>query len=80
MRDMKFYIFNKNHEPLCWYDKALEFDTFKAAALFLGELDEDFAEEAVVSECIFYYDGGYLNATNMTINDAGELVERGESK
>ncbi len=75
-RDMKFHIYNMEHEPLCWEDKALEFDTFKAALRFLYEVDAinaDLLANAAINEDILYYDGGYVNATNLTVvND--ELV------
>ena len=75
-RDMKFHIYNMEHEPLCWEDKAWEFDTFKAALRFLYEVDAinaDLLANAAINEDILYYDGGYVNATNLTVvND--ELV------
>ena len=74
VRDMKFHIYNMEHEPLCWDDKALEFNSANDAYDFLRDVDEDLIEECVVVQDILYYDGGYINATNLRIvND--ELVK-----
>ena len=73
IRDMKFHIYNPDHEPLCWEDKALEFDTLAAANAFLRSVgDEDLLEDAVIAENILYYDGGYLNATYLRVSEDGE--------
>lgn len=77
VRDMKFHIYNMEHEPLCWDDKALEFDFAEDAHDFLRDVDENLLEGVVVVQDILYYDGGYINATNMRIvND--ELVKMEE--
>ena len=74
VRDMKFHIYNMEHEPLCWDDKALEFDFAEDAHDFLRDVDEDLLDNIVVVQDILYYDGGYINATNLRIvND--ELVK-----
>ena len=74
VRDMKFHIYNMEHEPLCWEDKALEFDFAEDAHDFLRDVDEDLLDNAVVVQDILYYDGGYINATDLRIvND--ELVK-----
>ena len=74
VRDMKFHIYNTEHEPLCWEDKALEFDTRKSAEAFLCGVDEELLEGIVITEDILYYDGGYLNATYLRISDDGEWL------
>ena len=75
-RSMKWHIFNEYNEPLCWDGKALEFDTKASAERFLhSHIDTmyDSYEEycktfgVAIKECIFYYDGGYLNATNKVV-------------
>ena len=77
VRDMKFHIYNMEHEPLCWDDKVLEFDFADNAYDFLRDVDADLIEGCVVVQDILYYDGGYINATNMRIvND--ELVKMEE--
>ena len=77
VRDMKFHIYNMEHEPLCWDDKALEFDFANDAYDFLRDVDEDLLDNVVVVQDILYYDGGYINATNLRIvND--ELVKMEE--
>ena len=74
VRDMKFHIYNMEHEPLCWEDKALEFDFAEDAHDFLRDVDEDLLDNVVVVQDILYYDGGYINATDLRIvND--ELVK-----
>ena len=79
-REMKFHIYNMEHEPLCWGEKALEFDTFKSALRFLYEVDainRDLVVDAVINEDILYYDGGYINATDLRIHN-DELVKMEE--
>ena len=76
-RDMKFHIYNMEHEPLCWENKALEFDYAEDAHDFLREVDEDLLEGCVIIQDILFYDGGYINATDLRIvND--ELVKMEE--
>ena len=76
-RDMKFHIYNMEHEPLCWEGKALEFDYAEAAHDFLRDVDEALLEGCVVVQDILFYDGGYINATDLRIvND--ELVKMEE--
>lgn len=77
VRDMKFHIYNMEHEPLCWENKALEFDFAEDAHDFLRDVDEDLTENCVVVQDILYYDGGYINATDLRIQrdeDAGDYV------
>lgn len=77
IRDMKFHIYNIEHEPLCWGDKALEFDFAEDAHDFLRDVDEDLLDGIVVVQDILYYDGGYINATDLRIRD-DELVKMEE--
>ena len=67
VRDMKFHIYNMEHEPLCWEDKALEFDFAEDAHDFLRDVDEDLLDNVVVVQDILFYDGGYINATDLRI-------------
>lgn len=75
VRDMKWHIWSSKLEeyPLCWEDKALEFDTEADARSFLeyairaSEHNEEFYKDVVVSESILYYDGGYIDATNLRV-------------
>ena len=82
VRDMKWHIYNINHEPLCWEDKALEFDTLESANKFFKDVEKVISEDggildnAIIVEDILYYDGGYINATNLSVVD-DELVELG---
>ena len=79
-RVKKFHIYNMEHEPLCWEDKALEFDTLESANKFLKDVEEFIFEDGgildntIIVEDILYYDGGYINATGMSVVD-DELVE-----
>ena len=76
-RDNKFHIYNMEHEPLCWENQALEFDFAEDAHDFLRDVDEDLIEGCVVVQDILFYDGGYINATDLRIvND--ELVKMEE--
>lgn len=87
VRDMKYHIYETRDcvNPLCWDEKALEFDTIESACRFLCDLFEivkdtgeaEIYENATVKHDILYYDGGYLNATNLTIEcDAEECENR----
>lgn len=74
---MKWHIFNEHDEPLCWDDQALEFDTKESAERFLHSYvdamyDDRYDEYCQTfgvefKNCILYYDGGHLNATNKII-------------
>lgn len=73
-RDMKWHIYNMEHEPLCWDNKALEFDSPEDAHDFLRDVDDALLDGVVVVQDILFYDGGYINATDLRIvND--ELVK-----
>ena len=87
-RDRKWHIYNMEHEPLCWDKKALEFDYPEDAHDFLRDVkeymlrdtDRDMLESVVVVQDILFYDGGYINATDLRVKedkDAGviELVK-----
>ena len=87
VRDMKYHIYETKEcvNPLCWDDKALEFDTLESAAKFLCALfeivkntgEEEAYENATIKQDMLYYDGGYLNATNLTVEyDAEECENR----
>lgn len=76
-RDMKWHIYNMEHEPLCWDDKALEFDFAEDAHDFLRDVDElILLEGAIVVQDILYYDGGYINATDLRIQEDEETAEQ----
>lgn len=76
VRDMKFHIYNMGHEPLCWENKALEFDFAEDAHDFLRDVDElMILEGAIVVQDILYYDGGYINATDLRIQFDDETGE-----
>lgn len=79
-RPMKYHIYNTNYnsEPLCVDGKAAEFDNWEAAERFANSVIEntDFdMEEAYIKKDILYYDGGYIDATNLIINEEEELEE-----
>ena len=76
IQSLKWHIFNESNEPLCWDDKALEFNTKESAERFLhSHVDtmydsyEEYCETfgVTIKECILYYAGGYLNATNKIV-------------
>lgn len=72
-RPMKWHIYGPEHYPLCWDDKALEFDTnmsareFLASAIENSEWSEEFWVEVEIEKDILYYDGGYIDATNLCV-------------
>ncbi len=75
-RDMKWHIYNMEHEPLCWDNQALEFDFAEDAHDFLREVDElMILEGAIVVQDILFYDGGYINATDLRIQFDDETGE-----
>ena len=72
MKKSKFYIFDMHHDPLCYDDCVLEFDTAKSAEKFLeGFKSYDYQElnlyNALILEEIYFHDGGYLDATNLMV-------------
>lgn len=71
--DMKWYIFNKDDEPLTWDDKAIYFPSLLSANAFIEatksyvpEPEEDYYTNAVAREVILYYDGGYISVDDIT--------------
>lgn len=87
VRDMKYHIYETREyvNPLCWDDKALEFDTIESACRFLCAIfkivrdtnEENLYQTATIKQDILYYDGGYLNATNLIVEyDAEECENR----
>lgn len=84
-RPMKYHIYNTKYgnEPLCADGKAVEFDNWEAAERFANSVIEntDFdMEDAYIMKDIFYYDGGYINATNLIINEEEKLEEVEENE
>lgn len=73
VRPMKWHVYGPENHPLCWNDQALEFDTNMDAREFLKSAmenslwSEDFWVEAEIKEDILYYDGGYMDATNLRV-------------
>lgn len=76
MREMKWYIFNSQDEtiPLCWGNKCLEFDTEKDATKFFESIPRSLRRNAIIKECIMYYDGGYFNASGYTRDSLDDAV------
>ena len=85
VRGMKYHIYETRDcvNPLCWDDKALEFDTIESTCRFLCDLfeivkdtnEEEIYKNATVKHDILYYDGGYLDATNLTVEYDAEECE-----
>ena len=82
MTEMKFYIFKEiadpetgdlNEYPMRWDEQAVQFDTEANAQRFLevcrenSDPESEFYKGAFIKECIFSYDGGYINCENLTI-------------
>jgi len=75
IKEKKWHIYHKRTgEPLCWDEKALEFDTREDTEVFLysiilnylGDV-EDFDKNVEIKEDILFYDDGYLNATGFVV-------------
>lgn len=82
-RTMKWHIYNMDHEPLCWDDHALEFNTREDAEKFLDSIPRpNFDDEMpIIVEDILYYDGGYIDASGWIVeftDDDAYLIARGE--
>ena len=85
VRNMKYHIYETRDcvNPLCWDDKALEFDTLETAGNFLYAIleivkdttEEEIYKNATIKRDILYYDGGYLDATNLTVKYDAEECE-----
>lgn len=73
-RGMKWHIYDADHQPLCWDGQVLEFDFDSDASEFLNsaiansEHDIEFYSEAEIKQDILYYDGEYINATNLRVS------------
>lgn len=72
-RPMKWHIFNEYNEPLCWDQRALEFDEEWQAERFLktyceemGTTYEEYCKAfgVTIQHCIFYYDDGHLDCSH----------------
>lgn len=85
VRPMKWHIYNNSEEklPLCWDDQALEFDSSDDACeflistnnLYLSQEAYDGYRQSIIMEDILYYDGGYLNATDLRCSTDPETAE-----
>ena len=84
MRSMKWHIYNSENNPLCWDDKAIEFDTKESAERFLHsyvDFQYDSYEEycqtfgVVIKEGILFYDYGYINCTNKIVKYNEEIED-----
>lgn len=85
VRPTKWHIYNNSKEryPLCWDDKALEFDFEIDAQEFIDSIKncylcEDMLNSICFMEVVFdilYYDGGYLNATDLRCSTDPETAE-----
>ena len=62
MRDMTYNIMNKKlNAPLCWDDRAIDFESEAEATAFALTAGINLKEEAEIRYQIFYYDGGYIS-------------------
>lgn len=72
--DMKWYIFNKDDEPLTWDDKVIYFPSLLSAnafieayeKIYIPEPEEDYYTNAVARKQILFYDGGYISVDDIT--------------
>ena len=84
-RPMKYHIYNTRYDngPFTINGKVLEFDNWEAAERFANSVIEntDFdMEDAYIKKDILYYDGGYINATTLIINEEEKLEEVEENE
>lgn len=81
IRSMKWHIYDTEHLPLCWEGKALEFDfdidakDFLNSALKVFDPNIENYRYASIKQDILYYDGGYLNATDLRVGQDEENRE-----
>lgn len=65
----KYHIYDQNHSPLCWTGYALEFNTFQSAERFIRSIDSlidrDIIDNAIIVDDILFWDGGYIDASNL---------------
>ena len=64
--NLKYHIYNKDGEPLCWNNQAIDFDDYDSAHDFLltaEMLTGNVYEPYEIKEDILYYDGGHINLT-----------------
>lgn len=71
MRDMKWYIIDRDNNPLCWdnnewySDQAIEFESEEEAKDFLVMVVLNYPDfrlnGARIVESMLYYDGGYVS-------------------
>lgn len=64
MREIKWHVFSEGGEPLCFNDKAIEFDTKEEAELFIAPIIDELTIAGCppnIKEGILYYDGGYCH-------------------
>ena len=81
--EMKWYIFDKNHHPLCWAEgdecPCCEFDTVEDATAFMDGCKNlpcaDDLGTMEINECIFFYDGGKRNLSGYIPVANGDDVE-----
>ena len=87
MDRLKWRIYNKDHHPLCWGGKAINFDTREQAYRFLesyakaDNIDLDIfcaATGIIIKKDILFYDGGHINLSGKIVipkDDDYKLVE-----
>ena len=59
-RDMKYHIYDMEHNPLCYDDMVIDFNSKEQAEEIFKKFIEN-KEEAIIVEDILYYDGGYID-------------------
>lgn len=79
-RPMKYHIYNTKYDnnPICVNGKAAEFDNWEAAERFAKSVIENTGfdmEYAYIKQDILHYDGGYIDATKLIINEEEEPEE-----
>ena len=81
---MKWYIFNKDHEPLTLDGKAIQFKSMESAMAFyetvkqiVPEPELDYFSGGKIESVILFYDGGYVAFDDLTKEQLDEDIEEG---
>ena len=82
MRDMKWHIYHSKLDvPLCWGEVLLDFDTREDAEKFIESMDDSLQKQyADIKENIWYYDGGYFNASGYTLDTLKKALAEAHMK
>ena len=79
---MKWYIFNKDHEPMTFDGKAIEFKNMESAKAFyetvkqiVPEPEPDYFSGGKIESAILFYDGGHIAFDDLTKDQLNSMAE-----